>query len=437
MKLLDRLKQRLSNRFDDILLRARGGCNLSSRWYLGIEAGLPHYRLPELLVSSDGTCINSARQWITHRRREILELFRTAIYGRSPEIAAHVPGHVVRQQEGALGGIATLKEVHVPLSENASGPAMTLLILLPSNRGSTIKRTPVFLGLNFFGNHTIHKELKIQLTKAWVPNDRHTRGLSPERLRGLQSSSWPVEFILRSGYGLATAYCGEIVPDRPDGLDLGIHRWYQANHSFGESTDAWGAIACWAWGLSRAMDYLVQDEEVAGKQVIVMGHSRLGKAALWAGAEDERFAMVISNESGCGGAALFRRKLRETVSIVNSVNPHWFCDNFKKYSDNEAALPVDQHMLLSLCAPRPLYIASAQLDLGADPMGEFLASKHASPVYRLLGTAGLPTEELPPVDTPVMGQIGYHMRQGRHAVTLFDWTQFITFANKHFRRAAV
>jgi hypothetical protein len=432
MNAFARLERRLSNRLDDILLKVRGGCNLSSRWYRNLEASIPSYELPELLASVDGKSNDDAQQWPC-RRREILELFRTNVYGRTPEIAAPVVGHVMRVKEGALGGLARLKEVRVQLSEDASGPAMTLLILLPKNRARAFKSTPIFLGLNFFGNHTIHKNADIQPTKAWVPNDRHTRGLPPEELRGLQSSSWPVELILKHGFGLATAYCGEIAPDRPDGLNFGVHHWYQVNHSFGKSADSWGTIAGWAWGLSRAMDYLVTDQDVAANQVAVIGHSRLGKTALWAGAQDERFAMVISNESGCAGATLFRRRLRETVSILNHANPHWFCETFKKYNDNEDALPVDQHMLLSLIAPRPLYIASAQLDLGADPMGEFLAAKHASRTYRFLGTSGLPSDTLPAVDRPVMGQVGYHIRKGGHAIKLFDWMHFINFAEKHFR----
>jgi hypothetical protein len=432
---LPQVRQRLLNRWDDILLNYHGGCNPSSRWYQRIEAGIPRYQLPDLLVSRNGSPISDAEQWTTCRRQEILELYRTSVYGRSPAARFPVQARVVRRVEGALDGIATIKEVRVGLSPDASGPAMTLLLFLPTQKDSRWKRTPIFLGLNFFGNHTVHSSPHIQPTTSWIPDNRLTHGLSTEQMRGLQSTSWPVEFIVRHGYGLATAYCGEITPDRPDGLSLGIQQWFQTNHAFPQTADSWGAIAGWAWGLSRAMDYLVQDEEVAADQVAVMGHSRLGKAALWAGAEDERFAMVVSNNSGCAGAALFRRKLRETISILNQVNPHWFCENFKHYNDRENELPVDQHMLLSLAAPRPLYVASAQLDLGADPMGEFLAAKHASLAYSLVGTPGLPTTELPPVDAAVMGQIGYHMRKGHHAVTLSDWKKFIGFGDKHFRRA--
>jgi len=289
--------------------------------------------------------------------------------------------------------------------------------------------------LNFFGNHTVDKEPQIQLARSWIPDDRHTRGLPPERLRGLQESSWPIASILERGYGVATAYCGDIVPDRPDGLSMGVHRWYKANRADRAPEYSWGAIAGWAWGLSRAMDYLEQDDEVAGDQVAVFGHSRLGKAALWAGAQDERFAMVISNESGCGGAALSRRRFRETLSILNRVRPHWFCDRLKDFDDNEAALPVDQHFLLSLVAPRPLYVASAQLDLNADPLGEFLATEQASRVYCFLGTSGLPATEMPQPNTPVMGQVAYHIRGGEHGIGIFDWMQFIAFADKHFRPA--
>jgi hypothetical protein len=378
-----------------------------------------------------------ANEWSERRRGEIIELFRKCVYGRAPAPRRPAVGCLVSRHDGVLDGTATFKQVRVDLCGDPSGPAMTLLLVLPYSRIARAERVPCFLGFNFFGNQTIDAAPEIQPTDAWVPNNRLTRGLRPAQLRGLQSSSWPLELIIRNGYGLATAYCGDVAPDRPDGLSHGVHQWFQVGRSFPPSIDSWGTIAGWAWGLSRAMDYLVQDEDIAADQVAVIGHSRLGKAALWAGAEDQRFAMIISNNSGCGGATLFRRRLRETISILNNANPHWFCRNFHQYNDREASLPVDQHMLLALIAPRPVYIASAQLDLGADPMGEFLAAKHATPLYRLLGTSGLPADALPTAQTAVMGQIGYHMRKGHHALTAFDWAKFITFANNHFRASAV
>ena len=386
--------------------------------------------LPDPLRFADGTPVATPAQW-TKRRKELLDQLTEQMYGRMPGRPSAMRFQVYDVDRHALGGKATREQIAILLRGRADGPRMDLLLYVPN----AVQRPPVILGLNFWGNETVEGDPGIRLSDRWVESSagslmdlscvRNNR--ATEACRGIDAGRWPVEKILDAGYALATAYRGDVDPDRKDGYEESIRSAWPELATGG---DNFSTIAAWAWAMSRALDYLEQDRLVDGGRVVVFGWSRLGKAAIWAGATDPRFAAVISNESGAGGAKVFHDVHGETVELLNTRFPYWFCANFRQYNGRDAQLPFDQNETLALIAPRPLYIASAIQDDNADPQGEFLGALAVTRVYRFLGSTGLPATVWPAVDHPVLGRVSYHVRSGGHSVTDFDWEQYLRFCNR-------
>ncbi len=389
------------------------------------ENKVPEYQLPDPLVCIDGRAVVDAEMWRVVRRPEILSVFETQVYGSIPSFQTHLRFELTGSTPNALDGLATRKEIRIRLFEEEDAPWIDLLLFVPNKRKGP---APVFLGLNY-GNQAVHDSPTIAAS-------RNAHGK-----RGEHAHRWPLELLLKRGYAIASFHGGDIELDRhgsgcrftTDGWLKGVrYRILKQSRIIERTDDQWGSISIWAWGLSRALDYLQTDPMIDGKRVAVFGHSRTGKTALWAGARDERFALVISNNSGQGGAALARRRYGESVAASYSGSGIWYCRNYNHYGYNESALPVDAHLLIASIAPRPVYVASAEQDRWSDPRGEFLAAKHADPVYRLLGKTGLGIEGLPDVNNPVGDSIGYHIRSGEHEITPYDWKQYLDFADRHF-----
>ena len=364
------------------------------------EARVPPYVLPDL--NGAATTKSAWRR----RRLEILDLFRKHVYGRSPGRPPHLRFQVVEENSRAMHGAATLKRIAVRSGRAGREHSFELIVFLPN---SLTKPAPLFLFLN----------------NRSPGNTDFTR---VER-----SGFWPAEEVIARGYGIAALQVSQLAPDDDGRFRDGVIGLYDAGPTKPPAGYTWGALAAWAWGASRAMDYFANDPRIDAKRVAVVGHSRGGKAALWAGAEDERFALVVSNESGEGGAALSRRQFGETVGQINKTFPHWFAEAYKGYNTRENDLPTDQHMLLALVAPRALYVASADEDLWSDPRGEFLSLAHSSPAYALWGDPPIRAEDMPPLDRPlVRGRRGYHIRTGGHDLAKYDWERFLDFAD-HLR----
>lgn len=402
------------------------------------EAKVPPFTVPDPLVFADGSVVSSAAEWRECRRPELLELFAKLVYGRTPGGApAEMHWAVTSVDRHALNGTAVRKEVTIWFTAGERGPALHLLIYQPAQPVPP-GGWPTFLGLNFFGNQSVNSDTGITLSTAWMAaSEAHhiVDHRTSEASRGTHAARWQVETVLARGFATATAYYGDLCPDRPDGITEAAGALFGTLPAEQRHDDEWGAIGIWAWGLSRAMDYLVTDTDLDAKRVAVHGHSRLGKTALWAGAQDERFALVISNDSGSAGAKLMRRRFGSSIAYATKAFPFWWCRNYATFGGREDDLPIDQHELIALIAPRGVHVGSASEDLRADPRGEFLGVRHADPVYRLHGRAGLGTEAMPAVGSAALGDgLAYHIRSGPHDITAVDWQYYLEFAERELKR---
>lgn len=399
------------------------------------EALIRPYTLPELLRTGSGKVVTSAKEWEQVRRPEIQGLFEQHVFGKTPlpSVWGRVAFETVATQENALGGKAIRKVIRISLPDHPGWKGLEMMLHLPKGAG---KPVPCFVGASFGGNEAVTPDMDLPLSTRWMRAGKDNgvvENRSTEKTRGTEKERWQLELAISEGTAVATYYYGDVEPDRSDGWKEGLRAVLSRD---GGDTDwkegEWGAIGAWAWGLSRVADYLQQEPAVDAGKLAVIGHSRLGKTALWAGAQDARFKVVISNNSGEGGAALMRRNFGETTAIITKAFPHWFTKTYSTYAENEAACPVDSHMLVALAAPRAVYIASADEDRWADPKGEFLAGVHAQPAFDLFGIKGYGTGEQPASNSPVGGSVGYHLRAGKHDVTRYDWEQYIPFVMRAF-----
>ncbi|MBO7722695.1 MAG: acetylxylan esterase [Thermoguttaceae bacterium] len=394
------------------------------------ESRVGTFELPDPFLCRDGTKVTTPEEWKQKRRGELLALFQKDMYGVMPTADCARLDSELLHEKTVFGGKAIQRQVVLYLHAPEKTPKMNLLIYLPANAQGP---AAAILAPNFMGNPTVSDDPDIIVPE--VPDATRTKIGEPVQ-RGAKKSRWAIEKILERGYALITVYYEEIDPDYDDQRQNGVHPLFHAwedKHNIPKQSRG-ATITAWAWGLSRALDYLQTLPEIDPAKVAVMGHSRLGKTALWAAACDERFAASISNDSGCGGAALTRRNFGETIASMHDMIPWWFCPKYATFVADPNLLPFDQHELIALIAPRPVYIASASEDLWADPKGEFLSALGADPVYRLLGTDGLAgVTEQPPVNTPVGGTIHYHVRSGDHDVTDYDWEQYLNFLDKYVR----
>lgn len=385
---------------------------------------------PDPLVMTDGSTVRSAGDWYGQRVPELKHLFQHYMYGFAPSAPEEIRAAVRRENPAAFGGKATLREVEIRLGPEPSR-IMRLLVVTP-NRGR--KPVPCFVGANFDGNHTLANDTSVALPDSWMSEKSPgvTAHRATEAGRGTRIDEWCIEKAISRGYAVATFYRGDVEPDNPDLRD-GVRYHVPLDGRTEPGPHDWGTIAAWAWGISRAVDYLVTDPSIDTRRIAVVGFSRLGKAALLAAALDGRLSMVIGHQTGCGGAAPSRSTVGESVRIINTKFPHWFCAAFHDFNDAPERLPFDQHALLALLAPRPVLLTAATEDTWGNPEGVFDMARRAGVVYEFLCAQGLKASRMPKEGKLVKSRLGYFIRPGRHSMTPEDWKAILEFADKYLR----
>lgn len=362
--------------------------------------------LPDPLLAADGKRVTSAAEWPA-RRAELVELFRHHVYGRAP--VGRPDGMTISVTEAASGvmdGTADRRQLRLAWKGPGGEGGMNVVLFTPVKR-----ERPVGCFL--------------------LICNRPPSNIDP--MRATRSPFWPAEQVIARGYAIAAFHNADIDPDKHDGFKDGVHAVFDEPGK-PRADDAWATIAAWAWGASRAIDALVEQPGIDPGRIAVVGHSRGGKTALWCGAQDERVALTISNDSGCTGAAISRGKQGESVAKINAQFPHWFTTTYKRWNDREADMPFDQHQLIASIAPRLVYVASATEDTWADPRAEFRACVAAAPVWALFGQQGFPVTGFPAPESPLHeGRIGYHLRTGKHDLTEYDWMRYADFADRHWK----
>ncbi len=385
----------------------------------------PHF--PDPLTSFTGEEIKTREEWLNARRPELRRLFEFYQYGALPPEPAGIETRVLHTDPKAFGGKATLREIAITPQGVRVWP-MHLLLVVPNQRQAPV---PVFVGLNFCGNHTLVADPKVRIPRGWM--EENCPGvadhLATEAGRGSQAEVWAIEQTISRGYATATMWYGDADSDRHVPGDLGL----PANR---------GSLARWAWALMRCVDYLATDKDLDPSRIAVVGHSRNGKAALLAGAFDQRIALIIPHQAGCGGTAPSRvapelaklqangRPTAETLAMINRNFPHWFCERFKHFNDAPEKLPFDQHCLIAMCAPRPVLLSNATEDRWANPDGQFEMLRAADPVYKLVAGEGLGAPSPLPAGMLLRSRLGYFIREGKHSMTPADWKVWLDYAGE-------